>query len=167
MDSINGVSLEKYADLCALMANTAGDASKENEIAEQNGVSAADWAAAKAGFLAKMSDPADMGKTALAFMPLYQAAQAKMRGGTEPCSLETYAIIHTQMAYRKDANGNQIDYNIVLGEHGFTHQSWLECEGYWTPRVASETDPNFKMELHQKFAALVQAESDKMNGIVR
>lgn len=167
MDSINGVSLEKYADLCVLMANTAGDVNKENEVAEQNGVSAADWAAAKAGFLAKMSDPADMGKTALAFMPLYQAAQAKGRGGAEPCSLETYALIHTHMAFRKDADGNKIDYNIVLGEHGFTHQSWLECEGYWTPRIADPTNANFSMEAHQKFAAIAQSEGDKLLGIVR
>ena len=37
------IPLEKYADLCALMADTAGDVNKENAIAATAGVSPADW----------------------------------------------------------------------------------------------------------------------------
>ena len=172
MDAINGVTLEKYADLCALMADTAGDVSKENAIAEANGVSSADWDAAKKGYTAKFSDPADMGKTALAFMPLLQAAQTKLRGGKEPCTIEGYSKIHAEMALRKDASGNKIDYNIVLGENGFTHQQWIECENYWTPVVIQDpTKPTlaerFNPELSMKFKELLQRESDRVLGIVR
>lgn len=166
---INGVTIEQYAELCALMADTGGDESKEIAIAEANGVSGDNWLAAKKGFTARMSDPADMGKTAMAFMPLYQAAQAKARGGAEPCTLEVFAKVHAEMAYRKDpANPEQkINYLVVLGEHGYTHQQWLECEGYWTPRVSDDKSPQFSMDLHQKFAALIQAESDRIFGIKR
>ena len=101
------IPLEKYADLCALMADTAGDEGKENAIAAAHGVSPEEWKASKTGYTAKMSDPADMGKTAMAFMPLYQAAQARARGGKEPCTLELYAKVHAEMAYSKDAMGNQ------------------------------------------------------------
>jgi hypothetical protein len=116
-----------------------------------------------------MSDPADMGKTAMAFMPLYQAALDKMRGGGEPCTLELFAKIHAEMGLRKDAADptKKIDYNIVLAEHGISHPDWLEYNSYWTPRVASETDPKFSMELHKKFAALNQKEADRVLGIVR
>jgi hypothetical protein len=166
------ITLEKYADLCALMADTGGDVNKENAIAEANGVSPADWQEAKTGYTKKMSDPADMGKTAIAFMPLYQAAQAKARGGKEPCTLEFYTKVHAEMAYSKDPMGNQKNHHLVLAENGTHHQAWLECEGYWTPQVGAPTilgapNPKFKPELHQKFAALMQKESDRINGIKR
>ena len=166
------ITIEKYADLCALMANTGGDVGKENAIAQEHGVSANDWAEAKKHFTAKMSDPADMGKTAMAFMPLYQAAQAKARGGKEPCTLEFYTKVHAEMAFKKDPMGNKMNHHLVLAENGTHHQAWLECEGYWTPIVGApeilgKKNNKFNPELAQKFAALMQKESDRINGIVR
>jgi hypothetical protein len=166
------IAIELYADLCALMADTGGDEAKENAIAAAHGVSAADWKASKAGWTAKMSDPSDMGKTAMAFMPLYQAAQAKARGGKEPCTLEFYTKVHAEMAFKKDVLGNKINHHLVLAENGTHHQAWLECEGYWTPQVGApmilgQPNPKFNPELSQKFAALMQKEADRINGIVR
>jgi len=166
------ISLEKYADLCALMADTGGDESKENAVAGAHDVSPADWKEAKTHYTAKMSDPSDMGKTALAFMPLYQAAQARARGGKEPCTLEFYAKVHAEMAYSKDPMGNKKNHHLVLAENGTHHQAWLECEGYWTPKVGADTilgqpNPQFNPELAQKFRVLMQTESDRVNGIKR
>jgi hypothetical protein len=163
------ISIEQYAELCALMTETGGDETKEFAIAEANSVSSAEWKEAKAGFTAKMSDPADMGKTAMAFMPLYQAALDKKRGGGEPCTLEVYSKVHAGMAFRKDPmdSTKKIDYLIVLAENGFTHQSWLECESYWTPRVGVDTDPKFEIAAATKFRELIQKESDIILGIVR
>ncbi len=174
MDAINNVTLEKYAELCALMSDVTDEA-KQDSIAEANGVTAADWRAAKDGFTKKMMDPSDMGKTAMAFMPLLQTAQAKARGGKEPCTLEVYTKVHAEMAYLKDpADPNkQIDFNVVLQQNGFTNGQWLECENYWTPVVSS--DPNlpaemqqrFNPELSMKFKTLMQQESDRIFGIKR
>ncbi len=166
------IPIEQYAELCALMADTDGDEAKECAIAQAHGVSGADWMASKAAWTAKMSDPGDMGRTALAFMPLYQAAQARARGGKEPCTLEVYTRIHAEMMLRKDPLGNKIDHNLVLAEHGFTHQAWLECEGYWTPIVGGDTilgqpNPKYDPGLGQTFRVQMQAESDRILGIVR
>ncbi|MBI3071377.1 MAG: hypothetical protein HYY84_04535 [Deltaproteobacteria bacterium] len=166
------IEIEKYAELCALMADTGGDEAKENAVAAAHGVSSADWKASKAGWTAKMSDPTDMGKTALAFMPLYQAAQARARGGKAPCTLEFYAKVHAEMALKKDPMGNKINHHLVLAENGTHHQAWLECEGYWTPIVGADTilgqpNPKFVPEQAQKFRVLMQAESDRINGIKR
>lgn len=175
MDTINGVTLQKYAELCALMADTGTDEAKQISIAESNGVKEADWKAAKDGFTKKMMDPADMGKTAMAFMPLMQEAQAKARGGAEPCTLEVYTKVHAEMAFRKDPNdpAKKIDFMTVLAENGFTQPKWLECENYWTPVVTN--DPNMPEAMKQrynpeqgaKFKQLMQAESDRINGITR
>ncbi len=166
------IPIEKYADLCALMADTGGDEAKELAIAEANGVSGADWKASKAGWTAKMSDASDMGKTALAFMPLYQAAQARARGGKAPCTLEFYTKVHAEMAYAKDPTGNQKNHHLVLAENGTHHQAWLECEGYWTPKVGApeilgKPNPDFDPALAHKFRVLMQAEADRVNGIKR
>lgn len=163
------VSIEQYADLCARMADTGGDVSKENEIALAQDVNAEDWSAAKAYYTAKMQDPSDMGKTAMAFMPLFQDAQARLRGGEAPGSLETYTKVHAEMALRKEPNDpeKKIDFMIVLEENGFSHPKWLEMESYWTPRVASDTDPKFNPEQAVKFRELMQKESDRILGIER
>lgn len=166
------ISIEQYADLCALMADTAGDVNKENAIAAQHGVSPELWHASKTGYTARMSDPNDMGRTAMAFMPLYQAAQARARGGKEPCTIELYAKVHAEMAYSKDAMGNQKNHHLVLAENGTHHQAWLECEGYWTPIVGSpeimgQPNPRFDATKAQHFRVLMQQESDRIFGIVR
>ena len=166
------ISIEQYAELCALMADTAGDVAKENAIAARHGVSPEAWLAAKTGYTARMSNPNDMGRTAQAFMPVYQAAQARARGGTEPCSLEHYTRVHAALAYRTDERGHKLNYHLVLAEHGTHHQAWLECEGYWTPIVGAPTilgqpNPRFDPELAARFGALLQAESDRIHGTTR
>lgn len=166
------IPIEQYAELCALMADTAGDVNKENAIAAQFGVSPEMWHASKTGYTARMSDPNDMGRTAMAFMPLYQAAQAKARGGKAPCTLEFYTKVHAEMAYLKDPMGNQMNHHLVLAQNGTHHQAWLECEGYWTPIVGAPTilgqpNPKFDPAQSQRFAQLMQAESDRIHGIRR
>src|SRR5437016_845218 len=102
MEPINGISLEEYAKLLVMMSDCGEDAC--NKIAEQEGFSKENWSAAKEGWTAKMSDPSDMGKTAMAFMPLYQAELTKKNTDHEPISLEEYTKIHSDMAFRKDPN---------------------------------------------------------------
>ncbi len=166
------ISLEQYADLCALMADTAGDVNKENAIAAAHGVGADAWQQAKTYYTAKMSDPNDMGRTAMAFMPLYSAAQARARGGKEPCTLEFYTKVHAEMAFLKDPMGNKMNHHLVLAQNGTHHQAWLECEGYWTPIVGAPTilgqpNPKFDEGKAQQFRVLMQQESDRIHGITR
>jgi hypothetical protein len=163
------ISLEQYAELCALMADTAGDTAKEFTIANQHGVTGPLWSEAKTYYTAKMSDPNDMGRTAMAFMPLYQAAQTRARGGGAPCTLEMYTRVHAEMAYRKDPLGNKINYQLVLAEHGFSHQSWLPCDSYWTPRIAVVPGSEAQLDATDaaRFRVLMQQESDRIFGIQR
>jgi hypothetical protein len=159
------VTIEKYAELCALMKDTAGDIHKEAAIAAEHQVSLDEWNESKNAYTTKMSDPADMGKTAMAFMPLYQAALDKMSGGKEPCTLEVYAKVHAEMAFRKDpANPEQkINYLVVLAENGFTHDNWLPCESYWTPKVVE--GPKFDEAVFTRFKLLLKTETDRVLGI--
>ncbi|OPL17774.1 MAG: hypothetical protein AVO35_08940 [Candidatus Aegiribacteria sp. MLS_C] len=163
------VSLETYARLCARMADTGGDLEREYAIAGAEGVARTDWTAAKDYYTAKMQDPSDMGRTAMAFMPLFQAAQAEMRGGGEPGSLEMFAKVHAEMTHRKDPSdpSKKLDHMVVIAENGFTHARWLEMESFWTPRVGSDEFPEFDPELAAKFRELLQRETDRVLGIER
>jgi hypothetical protein len=73
---INGVSLERYAELAADVEGIA-DPAAQAAIVAPKGVSPADWEAAKAGWTARMQDASLMGQVATRFMPLYQAALAR------------------------------------------------------------------------------------------
>lgn len=173
LEPINGVSLEQYAKLCALMTDTKPeDTDKHAEIAANNGVAKEDWEIAKKEWTVRMQDPAHAMEIQKVFMPAYQNAQAETRGGAEPCTIEKYTQIKAEMALKKDPEtGQQIDFNKVLEENGYNITKWGEVEGYWTPRVGDPNDPRtgqfFNAEDAAKFRELYQKEADKINGIVR
>ena len=89
---INGISLERYAELSAEVADTQ-DPEKQAEIVGKLGVARADWEAAKAGWTARMQDMSLMGQVAMRYMPLYQAALEKKKGGAPQVSFEDYVAM--------------------------------------------------------------------------
>lgn len=163
MEPIQGVTLEKYADLLAKMSDCGEDNEACYKIAENDGVSRSDWDDVKSGWQAKMMDPSDMGKTSMAFMPFYQAALDRKNSGQEPCTLEEFVRIHADMSFRKDTedSSKKIPYEIVLKENGLTTNKWGEFNSYWTPLVSTAG------ETHDKYSALIQQNSDRILGIVR
>src|SRR5215813_4540865 len=90
MQPINGISLERYAELGAAISDFMDDKAKVAETIQKEGVSPTDWEAAKTGWTARMQDMSLMGRVAMAYMPLYQAALAKRKGGQATCSYEDY-----------------------------------------------------------------------------
>jgi hypothetical protein len=96
------LSLEQYADLCVLMTDTDGDEIREIAIAAGHGVAGPSWLEAKAYYTAKMMDANDMGRTAMAFTPLYQRAAERLRSDDPPCTLELYTRVHAEMQQELD-----------------------------------------------------------------
>ena len=69
-EPIAGVSLEKYARLCALMSKTQPhETDKHAAIASENGVNGESWEAAKSGWTAMMMNPAHALAIQQVFMP--------------------------------------------------------------------------------------------------
>ena len=77
---INGISLERYAELSAEVTGE-NDKEKQAAIVGALGVQRADWEAASAGWTARMQDMSLMGAVATRYMPLYQAALNRKSGG--------------------------------------------------------------------------------------
>ena len=78
---INGISLERYADLAADVEGTQDPAAQASIVAAK-GVNPIDWQAAKAGWTARMQDMSLMGQVSSRFMPMYQAALARRNAGS-------------------------------------------------------------------------------------
>jgi hypothetical protein len=60
MDAINGITIERYAELRAKMDDVIKDREKCIRIAESEGIKRADWEAAHEG--QRFTDPSDGGK---------------------------------------------------------------------------------------------------------
>jgi hypothetical protein len=121
---INGISLERYAELGAAVADVFDDAAKVADVVEAEGVALADWEAAKAGWTARMQDMSLMGRVATAYMPLYQAALAKKKGGAARASYEDFVGVSAAIKV--------FGYEAALKASGVSSSEWTEIGGHWT-----------------------------------
>jgi hypothetical protein len=140
MDPIAGISLERYAELAAKMANCGGDLEVCAQIAEQNGVDRPSWEAAMNGWNARMADPNDRGQVALAYMPLYQAALATYGGPVATATLEEYiemsAMINSEI--RDERRPDRTDFDRMYAKFGIDAPKWSQISTYWVDALIQD-----------------------------
>lgn len=119
---IQGISLERYADLSADVADHTNDNEAQARIVEAQGVSRADWEAAKQGWTARMQDFALMGRVAQAFMPLYQAALTKKKGNVSVSFDDFVAMAGAMKA---------LGYERMFATYGIDQGMWTQISGHW------------------------------------
>jgi hypothetical protein len=141
MSPINGISLEKYAELCAKMANCSINDDEFARIAAENGVARADWEAARKGWNERMENTATAPVVAIAYMPLYQAALAKYGGPVATATFEEYiemtAMINT---YLETEPKRPKDFEPMYAKFGINPQKWSQISTYWVDRLTKEMD---------------------------
>jgi hypothetical protein len=130
MQPINGISLERYAELGAVISDFATDTQKVNEAIQKEGVSLADWEAAKAGWTARMQDMSLMGRVASHYMPLYQAALAKRKGGQAMASYEDFVAVSAAMKV--------YGWEVGLKACNVSSSDWTEVAGHWNNTMAAD-----------------------------
>jgi hypothetical protein len=91
-------------------------------------VNPADFEAAKAGWTARMQDMSLMGRVAMAYMPLYQAALARRKGGQAQASYEDFVGVSAAIKVW----GPQVG----LDACGVSQSDWAEVAGHWTQTMA-------------------------------
>ncbi len=126
---INGISLERYAELGAATDGVT-DPAEIARIVEGEGVAAADYEAAKVGWTARMQDMSLMGKVATAFMPLYQAALAQRKGGAARISYEDFVAVSAAIKVYGFEAGVQAS--------GVSQSDWTEAAGDWNSTMAAD-----------------------------
>jgi hypothetical protein len=159
MTPINGISLERYAELGAEVTDVVNDPEASARIVEKLGVSRADWEAASKGWTARMQDPANMGRIATAYMPLYQAALARKKG-TVDCSFEDFVAL----SGARKALGAQ----RFAAQYNLDDATWYQISGAWVQRVP--TNPAYQMygiQVEQEAARIQQGGQPKPVALTR
>ena len=146
---------ERHARRYAPMIGAGGDETREGVVAAGPGIDAGTLKAPEAGSTVEMCAADGM------------AVETPAHSGA-PCSLERFATIHAEMGCRKDPQGDPIHYLLVLAEHGMAQPRWLQCEGYWMPRVGADTilgapNPQFDPVQALRFRALLRQASDRIH----
>lgn len=148
LEPISGISLEAYAELCALMKDTGTDTEAQAAIAAQHGHSREAWLAAQQGWTERMSNPATAGAVAIPFMPLYQAALAKL-GPARTATLEEYARMSAMVQLG-------IPFETMYAEYGITGAEWSQISTAWVDTLTKDS------ALASRFGDLVMAEREKL-----
>lgn len=130
MQPINGISLERYAELGAAISDTNNDTAKERQIIEGEGVRWEDWEAAKTGWTARMQDMSLMGRVATAYMPLYQAALAKQKGGAASISYEDFVAVSAAI--------KAFGFEPAIQACGISMSDWTEAAGQWNTTMQQD-----------------------------
>lgn len=130
MQPINGISLERYADLGAIISDFMTDTAKVNEAIQREGIALSDWEAAKAGWTARMQDMSLMGRVAMAYMPLYQAALAQRKGGQATASYEDFVGVSAAIKV--------YGWEVALKACNVSSPDWTEVAAHWTQTMGRE-----------------------------
>jgi hypothetical protein len=147
MQPINGISLERYAELSALVSDAGTDADAQAKIVEGAGVSRADWEAAKSGWTARMQDMSNMGRIATLYMQLYQAALAN-KGPVARVSFEDYVAMSAVVKLRT--------YEGMLATYQISQSDWTTIAGHWNQTMGQNMGQyaNFHGLVDQEVARL-------------
>jgi hypothetical protein len=128
---INGVSLERYAELASDVSEIS-DPGRQADTVGRKGVSRVDWEAAKAGWTARMQDISLMGQVASRFMPLYRAALAR-KSPAPQISYEDYVA----MCGCPPVMGIE----GMLAHYKLTMAQWTQIAGHWNSVIP--TSPQY------------------------
>ncbi len=149
---INGISLERYAELGAIVSDHVNDRAKCAELVEKEGVRREDWDAAVAGWTARMQDMSLMGAVAMRYMPLYQAAlQKRAASGQGKGAPETTFDDYVAMSGAAKAMGIDAMYR----HYNIDQTVWTQIAMQWNSRIP--TDPRY-----MQFGMLVEQEGARI-----
>ncbi|MBK8258464.1 MAG: hypothetical protein IPK82_38120 [Polyangiaceae bacterium] len=125
---INGISLERYAELGAEIDGITDPAEQTAKVGTL-GVSPADWDAACKGWTARMQDMRLMGQVATRYMQLYNQALAAKKGVAKT-SFEDYCTVSAAISVF-GAEGALNHYKLSQGD-------WTTISAHWTTELSRD-----------------------------
>jgi hypothetical protein len=125
---IAGISIERYAELGAELDGIDDPAAQIQKVGEL-GVSAADWEAAKAGWLARMQDMSLMGQVATRYMQLYNAALAQKKG-TASVGFEEFCAMSAAIQV--------FGVEGMMNHYGISQGDWTTISAHWLNELSRD-----------------------------
>ena len=154
LEPIAGISLERYAELAAKMADCGGDLEVCARIAGENGVDRPTWQAAMDGWNARMNDPATAGEVALAYMPIYQHALSIYGGERATATYEEYlemsCMINTDL---KEGDVRPVPFEPMYARYGINPPKWSQISTDWVENL--DRDPELAARFGDEGAARI------------
>ncbi|HEY6459678.1 MAG TPA: hypothetical protein VIY73_05985, partial [Polyangiaceae bacterium] len=146
---INGISLERYAELGAELDGITNPTEQAAKVATL-GVNGPDWNAAKDGWTARMQDMSLMGQVAIKYMQLYNTALAAKKG-VASMSFEDYVEVSAGIAV--------FGYEGAMNHFKLSMGDWTTISAHWMAELAK--DP---MNLAVRRNQLQEQETNRMRG---
>lgn len=146
---IQGISLERYAELGAELDGIDDEAAKDAKIASL-GVPLDAWRAAVQGWTARMQDMSLMGQVAVRYMPLYNQALAA-RKGVATVSFEDFCAISAAIQV--------FGYQGATTYYKLSQGDWATISSHWQTEMTR--DP---MNLGLRRQQLQDAEAARLRG---
>ncbi len=152
---IAGISLEQYAELCAVVALYEADAAPPAELLHDKGVSLDTWNAARTGWTNQLEDPAMAGALAMRFVPAYYAALDRVHGPAPTLSFEAYVGLVAEVQHH--------GFWATIGRLGLAKHRFAQIAFSWN--VAFSRDPQqfvaYVCLLHIEIARLARGEAPR------
>lgn len=156
---IEGVTMEQYAKLCARMARVGDDPDAFARIAAEQGVERARWEAARAGWTARLENPATARHIVLKYMPVYQDALARYGGPAASATYEQYvemtAMINT---HTRPPHQRPKELEPMYAAFGISVVDWSQISTYWADRL--RTDVQLGADFAERTRARIQQLDD-------
>jgi hypothetical protein len=125
---INGISIERYADLGAEVDGIT-DAAEQAKKVGALGVAAADWEAAKAGWTARMQDMSNMGQVATRYMQLFNAAVSSKKG-VASASFEDWVAVSAAIQV--------FGWEGAMNHYKLSQSDWTTISAHWQGELAKD-----------------------------
>jgi hypothetical protein len=125
---INGISIERYAELGAEIDGITDPTEQKKKVGEL-GVAPGDWDAAVAGWMARMQDMSLMGQVATRYMQLYNQALAQKKGVASVSFEHWCAMSATIQVFGLEA---------MMGHYKISQGDWTTMSAHWTNELSRD-----------------------------
>jgi len=125
---INGISIEKYAELGAELDGITDPAQQAAKV-QTLGIAPADFEAAKAGWTARMQDMGNMGQVATRYMQLYNTAIAAKKG-VASLGFEDWVAVSAAVPV--------FGYEGTMKHFNLSMSDWTTISAHWNTEIAKD-----------------------------
>lgn len=139
MAPVQGVTLQKYAELAVKMRGVAGDRDACARIAEREGVSRAAWEKALVEWNVRLGSDVATGAITMTYYKHYKDALARFGAPVASATFDAYVEMSAMIRSEVDGSGARpTDVASMCAVFGITEQKWVEISRYWTTKLMHE-----------------------------
>ncbi len=158
MDSfapIAGISLEQYAELCAVFTRHEGAAEPPLELLQERGISLDAWSAARTGWTNRLEDPIAAATLGMKFVPAYHAALDRVHGPAPALPLDVYAALSAEVQHH--------GLSAALGRLGLARHRFSQIAFAWDVAFSRDSQQyiTYVCLLHAEMARLSRGEAPR------